>query len=72
MPNTINIIKLILKKCVGCGICVELCPQFAIPSSLIGYISSIAQIDENKCDGCGTCVQACSHGALIILKRKVI
>ena len=39
-------------------------------SSLIGFISSIAKIDENKCDGCGECVQACSHGALIMLNRE--
>lgn len=70
MPNSKNGIKLLLKKCIGCGICVELCPKFAIPSSLIGFISSIAKIDENKCDGCGKCVEACSHGALIMLKKE--
>ena len=67
-----NVIKLFLKKCVGCGICVELCPKSAIPSSLIGFISSIARINENKCDSCGNCVQACSHGALILLKREAL
>jgi Fe-S-cluster-containing hydrogenase component 2 len=47
---------------------VELCPKFAIPSSLIGFISSVAKINKNKCDRCGKCVQICSHGALIMLK----
>lgn len=70
MPNSLYIIRLFLKKCVGCGICVELCPKYAIPSSLIGFISSVAKINENKCDVCGNCVQACSHGALKILKRE--
>ena len=72
MPNSINMIKLFLKNCVGCGTCVELCPKYAIPSSLIGFISSIAKIDENKCDGCGNCVRACSHEALIMLKGDPI
>ncbi|MHA2035616.1 MAG: 4Fe-4S binding protein [Promethearchaeota archaeon] len=71
MSNSINGIKLILKDCVGCGICVELCPKDAIPSSLIGFISSIAKIDENKCDVCGKCVHACSHGALLQLKEEI-
>ncbi|MCK4286931.1 MAG: 4Fe-4S binding protein [Candidatus Lokiarchaeota archaeon] len=70
MPNSINFIKLFLKKCVGCGICVESCPHYAIPSSLIGFISSIAKINEDKCDFCGKCVQACSHGALMILNKE--
>jgi len=70
MPNSINVITLFLKKCVGCGICVELCPNYAIPTSLIGFISSIAKINKNKCDGCGKCVKACSHGALIMLNSE--
>ena len=68
LPNTNHTIKLFLKKCVGCGICVELCPRDAIPSSLIGFISSLAKIDENRCDNCGNCIQACSHGALVMLE----
>jgi len=51
---------------------VEKCPKYAIPSSLIGFISSIAKIDENKCDGCGICVQTCSHGAIMMLKREAL
>ncbi|MFW9894425.1 MAG: 4Fe-4S binding protein [Candidatus Thorarchaeota archaeon] len=69
MPNSINRIKLFFNRCVGCGICVELCPHSAIPSSLIGFISSIAEIDETKCNGCGKCVQVCSHGAIILPKK---
>ena len=61
-----TIAKLILANCIGCGICVEKCPTNAIPESLIGYISGLAEIDEIKCTGCGECVQFCSHGAIII------
>lgn len=72
MPNSIINIKLFLEKCVGCGICVELCPRYAIPNSLIGFISSMAKIDEDKCDECGKCVQACSHGAIVMFKRETL
>lgn len=56
--------KLILKNCVGCGACVEYCPENAIPNSLIGFISSLAEINLDKCDGCGKCVEICSHRAI--------
>ena len=65
-----TIAKLILANCIGCGICVEKCPTNAIPESLIGYISGLAEIDEIKCTGCGECVQFCTHGAIIIDTRK--
>ncbi|MHA2007184.1 MAG: 4Fe-4S binding protein [Promethearchaeota archaeon] len=64
MTDSSIIACLILKKCVGCGVCVDLCPTYAIPHSLIGYFSSLAKISEKKCNGCGECVQVCPHGAI--------
>ena len=61
-----TIAKLILTNCIGCGLCVEKCPTNAIPESLIGYISGLAEIDEIKCTGCGDCVQFCEHEAIIL------
>ena len=58
--------KLVLENCIGCGACVEKCPENAIPESLIGYISGLAEIDEEKCTGCGECVQYCEHEAIIL------
>ncbi len=58
--------KLILANCIGCGACVEKCPTNAIPESLVGYISGLAEIDEVKCTGCGECIQTCSHEAIIL------
>jgi len=58
--------KLVLENCIGCGRCVEKCPENAIPESLIGYISGLAKIDEIKCTGCGECVQFCEHEAIIL------
>ena len=60
------IAKLILANCIGCGACVEKCPTNAIPESLIGYISGLAEIDEIKCTGCGECIPFCTYGAIII------
>ncbi|KKM00069.1 hypothetical protein LCGC14_1808090 [marine sediment metagenome] len=64
MTNSSNIAYLILKYCVGCGACVEICPIHAIPNSIIGFNSSLVKIDEKRCDGCGSCVQTCSHRAI--------
>jgi len=62
--------KLILANCIGCGACVERCPTHAIPDSLIGYISGLAEIDDEKCTGCGDCIQYCSHEAIVLDIRK--
>lgn len=70
MTNKSIIAKLILKKCVGCGACVEYCPKGAIPDSLIGFISSLAKINLDKCDGCGKCVEICSHRAISLLNHN--
>ncbi len=45
-------------KCVGCGGCVNLCPQAAI------YFSdNKAVIDQFNCTECRTCVFVCGMGA---------
>jgi len=64
MTDSSKIAYLILKACVGCGVCVDICPTHAIPYSLIGYFSSLAEISEEKCNGCRKCVQICPHRAI--------
>lgn len=66
MSMMTTIAKLILANCIGCGICVERCHTKAIPESLVGYISSLAEIDEIKCTGCGDCVEFCSYEGIFI------
>lgn len=45
--------------CVGCRLCVDVCPVKAIT------ISDIAKIDIDLCTGCGACVNVCRKGAIV-------
>lgn len=46
-------------KCVGCGVCAEVCPYKAITINDDGK----AEVNEAICKGCGTCSAACRSGA---------
>ncbi len=48
------------EKCLGCGSCVEECPQRAITQGDDG----IAKVDKEKCTGCNKCVKACPIEAI--------
>lgn len=51
------------KRCIGCGRCIEVCPNGAIyVSDNDGFIT-----DRNKCKACGKCVEACPSKARIML-----
>ena len=54
-------IKIILDKCVGCGICVEVCPPQAI-----SIVNKKAIIDLDKCTLCGVCPDSCKFNAIKI------
>jgi ferredoxin len=70
MTKSSNLAKLYLNNCVGCGSCVEICTLYAIPNTLIGFISSLARVNEQKCNGCGDCVNICSHEAITMVDRE--
>ncbi len=44
--------------CVGCGACVDVCPQDAIA------VDDVAVIDAGKCVDCGACVDECPADAI--------
>ena len=59
---------------MGCGECVEVCPQEAI--SLVEYDSNgLVEVrpvtDVEKCNLCGRCVDACTAGAREIIGREM-
>ena len=48
-------------KCVGCGLCVDVCPVEAITLE-----ADKAKVDEDKCTECGQCVEECPNEAISI------
>ncbi|MFH1060587.1 MAG: FAD-dependent oxidoreductase [Pseudomonadota bacterium] len=57
LPGTVAVID--QKKCVGCGVCWEVCPYNAISPDENG----LAVVNAALCKGCGTCVASCRSGA---------
>ncbi len=49
--------------CVGCGLCVEVCP-YGAPSLVESRGRLVAEVNEALCKGCGLCVAACRGKAI--------
>jgi electron transfer flavoprotein alpha subunit len=62
MPESIKVDK---EKCIGCSICVQVCPFNAAK-----LVDKKAEIGEN-CTLCGACEKACPEQAITIERRKV-
>ncbi len=50
-------------RCIGCGMCVDVCPQGALRQGPDGDI----QIERDCCQGCGLCADACPTTAMELL-----
>jgi 4Fe-4S ferredoxin len=59
-------------KCVGCGICMEICPREAIHVTRTAKTKGekakkpTVDIDEKECHFCGMCEAVCPFGALTV------
>jgi len=59
--------KIVSKKCVGCGLCVEWCPTDSL--TLQDYKqreTPLSVLKPETCIGCGECVVTCPHEAIKI------
>jgi pyruvate formate lyase activating enzyme len=52
-------------SCIGCGICVETCPEKALEKTGKGII-----INRSLCNGCGLCTEECPTTAMELLGKK--
>jgi len=50
--------------CVGCGICVNVCPVGAVALN-----GRTAQVNETVCNGCGACVESCPTSAMQLVTQ---
>lgn len=55
------------EKCVGCGICVESCPEASM-EVVEKRGQKKVEIDLDFCKGCGICSQVCPFGAIEMKK----
>ena len=52
-----------IKRCVGCGKCIKVCPYQAIKETVIRGETK-AEVVETVCQGCGLCTATCPQGAI--------
>ena len=49
------------EKCIGCGMCLKVCPTMAI----VGRPSKRHRVAADACIDCGACGRICPHGAVL-------
>lgn len=55
------------EKCIGCGICVDICPEAALRKEN----NSDIHINTETCKRCGACVAACPSSALKLIGSQM-
>ena len=67
-----NIVRIRSRNCVGCKLCIEICPYDAIT---FDEEKKIAIVNEILCQGCGACSTVCPSGTSqqnTFTKRKIV
>jgi len=59
-------LRLYLDRCIGCGRCVEVCPEGAQHLD-----DGVRRFERDRCRACGTCVAECFAGALELAGRDM-
>jgi pyruvate formate lyase activating enzyme len=54
-------------RCIGCGTCIEACPNGALSQLPNGEI----RVDRQRCQGCGECAAACPTNAMELLGTQI-
>ena len=54
-------VHVLADRCVGCGKCMEVCPEDAI----IGKEGYIHMVDQDMCEHCGKCLAVCPQNARV-------
>ncbi len=55
------------RKCIGCGLCVDICAYSAISlteKKVLGKVKQVAEVNPVLCKGCGACTASCRPGAI--------
>jgi len=66
-PNAMYIAEVKESLCMGCGICVDVCPYSA---RHIDEIKKVAVVHPLLCDSCGSCVSICPNDASFLRDLK--
>jgi NAD-dependent dihydropyrimidine dehydrogenase PreA subunit len=67
--NELITIKVDLKKCTGCGICLDVCPLNVYEIIDIDGKQKASPVNQIDCIGCRNCELACPEGAIEIIKN---
>ncbi|MCR5200286.1 MAG: 4Fe-4S dicluster domain-containing protein [Saccharofermentans sp.] len=59
-------LKINADKCVGCGLCVKLCPMNNIT------VASGKAVSSNQCTMCYRCINKCPKQAITLLGKKIV
>jgi heterodisulfide reductase subunit A len=55
------------RKCIGCGLCEEVCPykaiEIVVKRTVVGE-KQVAQVNRVLCKGCGACTASCRSGSI--------